>query len=173
MPPSSMRLRVRLHGGLDHGPRVRSGPLAIAVAAAAMTLAGCDFPRDGRGSLERIRFEHRLRAGVTASAPAVILAGGAPPSGEEIDLLRGWAMELNAEIVWTSGSAINLVERLKRGELDVLAAGLPAKNPWRAEIALTKPYRDEGHTVLAVAPGESALLLSLDRYLARRRGATR
>lgn len=168
------RHRTRIRRDFRNLLRAFTRALAIGgVAAAGVGLLGCDLPRDGRGSLERIRTEHRLRAGVSDSAPAVILADGAPPSGSEIDLLQGWAAELGAEIVWTSGSAVNLVERLKRGELDVMAAGLPAKNPWRAEIALTKPYHDDGHTVLAVAPGESALLLSLDRYLARRRGAGR
>jgi polar amino acid transport system substrate-binding protein len=71
------------------------------------------------------------------------------------------------------GAEAELVEALHRRELDVVAAGLQSESPYGKQVALTRSYVEVddryGSTkkhVLAVMPGESALLLSLDRFLA-------
>jgi polar amino acid transport system substrate-binding protein len=55
----------------------------------------------------------------------------------------------------------------------MLAAGLDSKTPCKSELGLTQPYVkvEDRHGskkkhVLAVTPGESALLFSLDQFLA-------
>ena len=72
-----------------------------------------------------------------------------------------------------------LAEALHRREIDVLAGGLHQNTPYAAKLALTQPYTEvedpHGNTrrlVLAVTPGESALLFALDQFLAARDRAT-
>jgi hypothetical protein len=51
--------------------------------------------------------------------------------------------------------------------LPLVAAALPSDTPYSAEVGMSRPYRRKGpHSkdyCLAVAPGENALLLTVDR----------
>lgn len=142
-----------------------------AVLAGFLCIAACDgFPRDSDGALTRINRERRVRVGAVEHPPWVRLGGGTP-AGIEAALVVGWARSRNAEVAWRTGALDPLTEALHARELDLLIAGLEEKTPYAARLALTQPYLSVNirgrrtERVLAVQPGESALLLSVDRWL--------
>ncbi len=173
----------------DHGIRCRRGPgchrqiekswlsahqrLAW-VFLSAVLLIGCDaIPRDSAGALNRVR-GGELRVGVADNPPWVHFEDGRVV-GLEPELIEAWATALGARVSWKPGAEAELIEALHRREVDVLAAGLDSKTPYKAELALTQPYVEvedrygsKKKHVLAVTQGESALLFSLDQFLAAR-----
>ena len=124
--------------------------------------AACDgYPRDPRGTLDRAR-GGELRVGVI----------DAPATARERDLIAAFAADIDANVSWRGGSEHDLLTALEHGEVDVVAGGgLVEGTPWRERVALSRPYDDR--RMLAVAPGENALLLRLDRFISARRRAER
>jgi polar amino acid transport system substrate-binding protein len=151
---------------------------ALAILVAALTTASCSaVPRDSAGALDRLR-GGVLRAGVVDHPPWTVVDNHTI-TGTEAHLLEEWASQLGARVEWRAGDLDELVEALHRREIDVLAAGLHQKTPYAPQLALTQPYAEStdahGKTqrvVLAVTPGESALLFNLDQFLAAGRGAS-
>jgi ABC-type amino acid transport substrate-binding protein len=146
-----------------------SAALLTAVAVAAQACSA--IPRDTKGALDRAT-GGVLHVGVIEHRPWTIVEpqriGGVEPQ-----LLDRWASQIGARIEWHRGSIEELVEALERRELDVLAAGFYDTTPYAPRLALTQPYLEveDAHEkkralVLAVTPGESALLFSLDKFLA-------
>jgi polar amino acid transport system substrate-binding protein len=147
--------------------------------AGAVALAGCDIPRDNEGTLDRVRGSE-LRVGVTDNRPWVRIEGEAV-QGLEPELLRLWAERLGARIRWVRGDLDALVHALEAGRIDVLAAGLTSDTPYRSRLGVSQTYykgveqvaargKPAGEPtrrrrIMAAAPGESALLLALDRFL--------
>ena len=91
---------------------------------------GCQIPQDTDGTLDRVK-GGTVRVGVSESDPWVIFEPGAPePSGGvEVKLIRRFASGLDARIEWVQGSEEELVDAIKEGSLDLLAAGLTKKLP--------------------------------------------
>jgi polar amino acid transport system substrate-binding protein len=112
-----------------------------------------------------------MRVGLVVDTPWVTdSANGA--GGVEGRLAHVIADELEARIEWHHGGESRLLERLHRRELDLVIAGLTADSPWARKVALSRPYhRDtEGREhVVAVAPGENAFLVRVERILRRQR----
>jgi polar amino acid transport system substrate-binding protein len=125
--------------------------LLVAILAVA-GLAGCQFPRDPEGTLDRVR-GGTLRVGVIDNEPWVKLSEGREPAGVEPELVRQFANELDAEIEWVEGPESELVEAMRGYQLDLLIGGLTRSSPWQEEVALTRPYVDT-EIELAVPPGE-------------------
>lgn len=153
--------------------RARNLRLAVALALTLPMWACGAVPRDSHGALDRIR-GGVLRAAVVEHPPWTVVDGRAV-SGTEAQLLDAWASQLGARVEWRPGALDELVEALHRREVDVLAAGLHQNTPYAPRLALTQPYAEtkdaHGTTqrlVLAVTPGESALLFNLDQFLAAR-----
>lgn len=148
------------------------GMRAGVVPLLAFLLIDCGvMPRDSFGTLDRVR-SGELRVGVV-SRPPWVRVDGDQVAGVEPELIERWAHQLDAQVTWRQGAEADLVEALHRRELDVLAAGLHSESPYGSQVAFTRPYLEiedrygaNKRHVLAVMPGESALLLSLDRFLA-------
>lgn len=158
---------------------------AIAMLALALfPMSACDrIPRDPERSLERAR-GGVLRVGVTG-APPWIVRGRAersvveepdprplddPATGPEADLVLDFARSIGSRVVWIWGPLDEHMERLQGFELDLVAAGLTERTEWRHRVGLTTPWLHDGDhkRVLAVAPGENALLSALERYIRER-----
>lgn len=144
--------------------------LRILLAAAAGTLllmlSGCgQFPRDPGNTLNRVT-GGQLIVGVSENPPWVT-SEGESFSGVEPDVLRRFASSVGAEVTWHQGTETELVDALKSGRIDVMAAGLTKDSRWSAEVALTRPYH--GERVIAVPMGENAFITALERYLAEHR----
>jgi polar amino acid transport system substrate-binding protein len=123
---------------------------------AAVVAAGCDFPRDPGGTLERVQ-NGTMRVGVVANEPWVRMEDG-KASGVEVELLEEFAGELGAEAVFVRGTAPELLEAARLGEVDVLVGGFTSTSPGVSEgkeAGITSPYLTTRFAV-GVPPGEPA-----------------
>ena len=134
----------------------RSCPLLLLLALLA---AGCEYPQDPEGTLDRVR-GGVMRVGVTHVDPWVKLEGG-EPAGVEVELLRRFARTLDAEIEWVEGSESDLMEALHGRQLDVVVAGLTRRSEWQRVAALTRPFVTY-EVVIAAPDQETADRLSED-----------
>lgn len=121
--------------------------LAVCLCAA---LAGCQFPKDPEGTLDKVRERGTMKVGVTQVDPFVKL-GGAEPAGVEVELIKRFALHLGVEIEWVEGSESELVELLKGTEIDVMLAGLSRGSVLRREVSFTRPYANV-EIVIGVPP---------------------
>lgn len=154
--------------------RTRLWPTAL---PGALLLTGCgiDIPADPDGTLDTIIVSGELTVGVSPHPPFTTLpeSPGGPPGGTEVDLVTGFAESLDAEPVWVLGGEEELVRQLEEGEIHVLVGGLTDKNPHLTGTGTTRPYvttpehGEQVKHVMAVVPGENALLSALERYLDR------
>lgn len=138
-------------------------------------VAGCgaSIPSDPDGTLDEVRGDV-LRVGV-ASAPPWAQPGPDDPGGPggiEPDLIRAFAAHLDAQVEWRRDGQEQLIDQLDRDELDLVIGGLTASSPWADRAALTYPYvhtvgpdgTPQAH-VMAVALGENAFMVELERFL--------
>jgi len=159
----------------------------LAGAAAALALAACGLPRDADGTLDRVR-GGTLRVGAASAPPWVTDSLGAL-GGVEVRLVEELARSVGARVAWTRRREAELMPALHARELDLVVGGLTADEPWHGEVAYTHPYlvdtvgvgaapgavtRTVTRTVvrrhvLAVAPGENAWLVHVERFLRRRK----
>jgi polar amino acid transport system substrate-binding protein len=116
---------------------------------------GCQIPQDTDDSLERVK-GGTMRVGVSESDPWVELEAGTsrPSGGAEVELIRHFARDLDARIEWVQGSEEELVDAMKAGSLDLMAAGLTKKSRWKKDVAFTRPYVATS-TVVGVPPGST------------------
>jgi polar amino acid transport system substrate-binding protein len=118
----------------------RLGVFALLLLAAAV-FPGCDFPRDPRGTLEQVR-GGTMRVGVAANEPWTRMEDG-EASGVEVELLRDFAGELGAEVVFEQGTVPELLEAARLGEVDVIIGGFTSTSPGVSEgkeAGTTSPY---------------------------------
>jgi polar amino acid transport system substrate-binding protein len=109
--------------------------LLVAVPGAA----GCQYPRDPDGTLDRVE-GGVMRVGVTEADPWVLLEGDEPVRGAELELARRFARDLGARIEWVQGSEEELVDAAKEGQVDLILAGFTNKSRWKKDVAFTRPY---------------------------------
>ncbi|HWT25033.1 MAG TPA: transporter substrate-binding domain-containing protein [Solirubrobacteraceae bacterium] len=136
----------------------------LAVVAVGL-LAGCDYPRDPAGTLDRVR-GGVMRVGVAESDPWVRVPEGTPPSGVEVELLERFAATIGARVEWVPGTESDLMEALQGRQLDVVVAGLTRQSEWRRVAALTRPYLTT-QVVIAAPDERTAERLSEDLAGAR------
>jgi polar amino acid transport system substrate-binding protein len=126
---------------------VRHACLFLACAIAA---AGCQFPKDPEGTLDKVRERGLMKVGVTHADPFVNLEGP-EPAGVEVELIKEFARHLDVEIEWVEASESQLVELLQGTEIDVMLAGIDRQSVLQQEVALTRPYANV-EIVIAVPP---------------------
>jgi ABC-type amino acid transport substrate-binding protein len=144
-------------------------------AAIPMLLASCGLPRDPEKTSERVASTHELRVGVSDNPPWTI-TNGAEPTGIEPDLIRRFASSIGAHVLWTRASETQLVQALKEGQLDVVAAGLEKKTQWSTTAGASQPYGEDGQGkkhILLAAPGENRFILTLDTFLTEQMRASK
>jgi polar amino acid transport system substrate-binding protein len=127
--------------------------LSVVLLLAAIVAAGCQYPRDPDGTLNRVEGAV-MRVGVTEADPWVVLEGDRPVRGAEVELARLFARELGARIEWVQGSEEELVDAAKEGQVDLILGGLTSKSRWKKDVAFTRPYV-ETRTVVGIPPGGS------------------
>lgn len=144
--------------------------------ALAGALAGCGLtiPADPDGTLNTVT-GGELRVGTSADGSLVDVDDG-DPSGSVIDLVEGFADDIDAHIDWTVASEETLVTMLESGELDLVAGGITAETPWVDKVGVTRGYpgidgADGRELVMLVPLGENAFLSALERYLDREVGS--
>lgn len=134
-------------------------------ACASVACVACDLPRDTDGTIDRVK-GGVLRVGVVDHPPWASTADHRV-SGVEPSLVADLARDLHTHPEWHYGAESALLDSLHERKLDIVIGGLTAESPWKTEVAFTRPYEggDEPRHVLAVAPGENAWLLRVERYL--------
>lgn len=156
----------------------RIAPAIATLCVVLSFLAGCSghFPADTQGTLDRAT-GGTLSVGVSENAPWTQIDASGEITGREAELVEGYAESIDAEIEWTEGAESVLAEKMKSNELDLIIGGLTSDNPWSSKISSTRPYTtvqlDDGSTqkmVIGVRPGENALQVSLERFLADTEG---
>lgn len=116
----------------------------------------CGIPHDPHGSLEQAESRGTLRVGIAAGER----------SRAERRLVEAFAKRRGLTVAWSEGAGPDLLARLERFELDVVACSLGPDDPWKKRVGLTRPWHGEGGpVVLAAPPGENRLLVALDRFL--------
>ena len=163
-------------------PRPRSqrrvGRRTAVVAAVLLGATGClgTFPKDTQGTLEQAT-GGTLRVGVSENPPHTEVSSDGAVSGSEIELITDYAAGIGAELDWVPGAESVLAEAMGAGELDLVIGGLTSDVPWTGDIALTRPYGETqvpGGTVkelvIGVQPGENALMVDLELFLAEAAG---
>jgi polar amino acid transport system substrate-binding protein len=119
----------------------------------AIAVAGCQYPRDPDGTLNRVE-GGVMRVGVTEADPWVVLEGDRPVGGAEVELARRFARDVGARIEWVRGSEEELVDAAKEGQIDLILGGLTSKSRWKKDVAFTRPYV-ESRTVVGAPAGAS------------------
>ena len=152
---------------------------AASLGVAAVLLSSCSaisatIPADSEGTLSRVE-DGTLVVGVSEHPPWTNISDTGEHSGSEVDLIRGFAEHVNAEIEWQQAPESVLAERIKNGEVDVVIGGLTDSSPWSSHMALTRPYAEvDGEKMVMGTPlGENAFLVELERHLAEEFGETR
>ena len=129
-----------------------------AIVLLALTLGGCEFPKDANSTLERVRAGQPLRIGWSAAEPWTRGTGAQEPHGIESELVRVWAQSLGARIEWVAGGEAQLVQALQENTVDVALAGFEKSAPWGGKIGQTQPYLKTGIVIGAregtTAPGD-------------------
>lgn len=157
---------------------LRRARSVLLVAAMSLLAASClsSFPADSQGTLDRAT-GGELRVGISENLPWTEVAPDGSVSGSEVELISDYAETIDAEIEWVPAGENVLAAEMTAGRLDVVVGGFPSDAPWTSEIALTRPYMTttgpdgkQVKIVLGVRPGENALLVDLERFLAERTG---
>lgn len=150
----------------------------LLTGSCAVLLAGCSgvFPRDSQGTLRRAT-GGALHVGASENPPWTELDPAGRVSGTEADLIEGYAASIGASIRWETAAMSDLAMMMKNDQLDLIIGGLTADTPWSDKISPTRPYEEsqgvDGSTekmVIGVRPGENALQVSLERFLAAEKG---
>ncbi len=127
---------------------------------------GCsNFPKDPEQTLTQVQ-GHTLKVGITHHPPFTIVSGNSP-AGTEVELVKILAEQLQADIEWVNSSEEALFKKLEKFEIDLVIGGITSKSPWKKHAGFTRPYQREGKEqyVFAVAPGENAFLLQVEKFL--------
>lgn len=163
--------------GARSATRVRTRFYLAGLAAGTLLIGGCGaYPKDAAGSFEQAE-GGTLVVGVSPHEPWTSVAPATGDvSGSEVELVRGFADEIGADVDWRVGAESELAEWLDGGDIDVVIGGFQANSPWTEEIAFTRPYEEveaDGVTrkmVMGVRRGENRMLVELERYLSRATG---
>jgi polar amino acid transport system substrate-binding protein len=154
----------RLHARDAVKPQQRVRVNVLALLAAVLALAGCDFPRDAESTLERIRAEGVLRVGATERPPWV-LREGVESRGIEPRVISAFADTLGAKVEWVAGSESTLAKALESRRIDVMIGGYTRDTPWKKHLAATQPYLTS--RIVVAAPLSSAPPVSKDELEGR------
>jgi ABC-type amino acid transport substrate-binding protein len=141
---------------------------ALRLLPVAALIAACGVPRDPDDTLERVQ-GGVMRVGVAINEPWTADSAGTPV-GVEPALVRALARELRAQVSWVRGGESVLIPQLHERKLDLVVGGLDAKTAWSKSFGMTMPYYtvrypEKRQMVWAVAPGENAWQMRVERFL--------
>jgi polar amino acid transport system substrate-binding protein len=120
-----------MSSGVRTGRRCFWFPSVAVFVLVVLVAAGCDFPRDPRGTLEGVK-NGTMRVGIVDHDPWTQIEEG-HASGVEVELLKDFARELGAEASFVPGTTPELLEAAKEAEVDVLIGGFTSTSPGVSE----------------------------------------
>lgn len=102
-------------------------------------LVSCEnFPRDPDNTLNKVR-DATLFAGITENPPYVSLRDSAP-EGFEVDMIKAFAEELNAEVQWVKGSEEQIMRLLEDNQVQICAGGFSSESLWKKHVYFAQPH---------------------------------
>ncbi len=110
------------------------------------------YPRDLRNTLDKVQ-NNKLVVGVTEHPPYVELKNG-EITGTEIELIKGFSKQLNAEIEWITAPAEIIFLLLESGEIDIAAGGFNKDIVWKKHVHFVHPHDTIVYSI-GVPPGKS------------------
>lgn len=144
--------------------RVKPARMASIAALLTMVAACGPFPRDAEGTTERIRQTGQMQAAVVSGT-----MDAAPARRAVVKLARGYG----AQVAWTTGPAARLMEKLDRGDVDIIIGEFGRSAPISTQASLSDAIgqpepRDGKVPVLRLArrKGENRLILDSDLLVA-------
>lgn len=111
-----------------------------------------NYPHDLRNTLNEVR-NNKLVVGVTEHPPYVEVRNG-EVTGKEIDLINGFARQLNAEVEWITAPAEIVLLLLENGEIDIAAGGFNKDIVWKKRVHFVHPHDTIIYT-MGVPPGKT------------------
>lgn len=127
----------------------------------AMLPAACDLPRDPARTTELIRENGVIRLGM--------IEGVAREPAAERELAAA-AQLLGARVERTSGPGEELLEKLERGELDLVYGSFAMNSPWARNVQLgrapgwrVEPPSDHAAPRFAFRTGENGWVMTMER----------
>ena len=144
---------------------------ASIVACVSFASACGTIPADSIGTLDRARTGD-LVVGVSEHQPWTEVSDKGEYSGSEVELIKGFAESIDADVEWYSAPESVLADKIKEEQLDIVIGGLTTTSPWSTHMALTRPYTkvDGESMVMGTRLGENELMVALERYLAKEFG---
>lgn len=117
----------------------------------AMSLIACgQFPKDPEGSLNNAR-NRVLKVGITVSDTAN--AVGLLHHKVNVDLVNGFAHQINARVQWVYGNESDIVKLLEEHELHMAVGSYTSNTPLLQHAGNSKPY-DTINLRIAALPGD-------------------
>lgn len=130
--------------------------------ALAVSLAGCDLPRDPEDTTATVR-GGTLIVGVSTDEE--------PSDPKERAAIERLAERLDAKVEYRSDEIHRQVEALKEGEIQLLAGHIPETTPFASEIGTTAPVSsmelggERVKTVFALRKGENRFLVETEKAM--------
>ena len=154
----------------SHSYKKHTRSIVLLLPLVVLLLSACDhYPKDLRNFLEKAR-GGTLLVGYTENPPWVMKSEKGL-EGIEVAIVRGFAKSINAEIEWVEKNEQTLLRELEHHNLHLVIAGLTHDPPWKQRVGITNAYveyQNQKH-IIAVPPGELALLYELEAYLNKHR----
>lgn len=123
---------------------IRRTSRCLLLLALTMGLAACGLPNDPSSTTEKVR-GGVLHVGVVESPPWLVRsseAPHAPAEGVDAELVKQFAADMDADIVWYWGSVREHAQALRQFELHLGAGNFTSGDPTLEGVATTRPYRD-------------------------------
>lgn len=126
-----------------------------------LVFSACTFPKDPEESYEEAR-QSALKIGLVENPPFVVRKGE-EVSGSEVDMLREFASRQGLQVEFFKGSETELINKLHKFELHIVAGGMDQKTIWKKKAGLTTTY--DGRHVFLIPKGENRLLEHLEKFI--------
>jgi polar amino acid transport system substrate-binding protein len=131
------------------------------ISVLILLMVGCTVPQDPEHSFENAKND-KLLVGVVNNPPFVNVSEGTV-SGSEIEKIKDFANRENLQIQFIRGSESELVKKLEKFELHIVAGGFSKKTIWKKKAGLSATY-DKDHVFL-LPKGENRLLKHVEDYI--------
>lgn len=129
-----------------------------------LMLTACSIPHDPEDSFDEAT-KDALLVGAVPNPPYVEVTND-HFTGSEIEKLREFAQRENLRLEIEKGTESELVGKLEKYELHVVAGGIDKKTIWKKKAGLTAAY-DKKHVFL-IPKGENRLLKHLEDFIFRK-----
>lgn len=108
---------------------------------AFLILIGCNYPKDPGNTLEKIK-NSTIRVGI-ANYKGRCNYNNGNPKGPEVELIKGYAKSIGANIEWVKASQSEIVDFLKELQVDVGIGGFTKRSPWKKKVGFSTSYTTE------------------------------